>query len=86
MAYYVVDRFEGQRAIVVTDDGEVIEVSKGSLPSGCREGTVLRVDAAGPPDWPQAVIDEEERGRRLDGARDTLRRLGESDPGGDVTL
>ena len=57
-------------------------------PAAAGEGTVLRIDGAagGSPDWSRAVMDDAERERRLDRARDTLRRLGDSDPGGDVIL
>jgi hypothetical protein len=86
MAYYVIDRVEGKTAVLVADDGSALDVPREELPKGSREGTVLRVDMLGPPDWSRAVIDEAERARRIDQARDTLRRLGESDPGGDVAL
>ncbi|HXF96634.1 MAG TPA: DUF3006 domain-containing protein [Gemmatimonadales bacterium] len=86
MAYYVIDRFEGRVAVLVGDHGEALEVPRTDLPKGSREGTVLRLDAPGTPDWSRAVIDEAERARRLDQARETLRRLSESDPGGNVEL
>lgn len=85
MTYYVVDRFEGKAAVMVGDDGRSFDVLRKRLPRGCREGTVLRVEGE-PPDWARAIIDEAERARRLERARDTLRRLGRTDPGGDVTL
>ncbi len=88
MPFYVVDRFEGKLAVVVADDGRTFDVPKRDLPKGCREGTVLRVDvdSGGSPTWAKAVIDESERTRRLERARDTLKRLGDTDPGGDVEL
>jgi DUF3006 family protein len=86
MAYYVIDRVEGKTAVIVADDGSALDVPREELPKGSREGTILRVDTPGPPDWSRAVIDEAERARRLDRARDTLRRLSESDSGGDVVL
>ena len=88
MAFYVVDRIEGRTAVVVADGGLSFDVPRPTLPRGCREGTVLRIDGApgGPPDWSRAVVDDAEREQRLDHARDALRRLGESDRGGDVTL
>jgi hypothetical protein len=85
MAYYVVDRLEGKIAVVVADDGRTFDVARSDLPKGCREGTVLRADD-GDPDWSQAKIDEAEGRRRLDVARDTLKRLKETDPGGDIEL
>jgi hypothetical protein len=89
VAFYVIDRIERETAVVVAEDGRAFDVARRTtLPPGCREGTVLRIDgpAGEPPDWGRAVIDDEERARRLARARETLRGLGESDPGGDVTL
>jgi len=88
MPFYVVDRIEGTTAVIVADDGREFDVPRRALPKGCREGTVLRIDAASMEslDWANAVIDETERVRRLERARDALRRLSESDPGGDVEL
>lgn len=85
MAYYVIDRFDGKAAVIVADDGRTFDVPRRELPRGCREGTVLRLEGE-PPDWSRAVIDEAERARRVERARGTLRRLGRSDPGGDVEL
>lgn len=85
MAYYVVDRFEGKSAVILGDDGRAFDVLRNTLPRGCREGTVLRLEGE-PPDWSRAVVDDAERTRRLKRARDTLRRLEGTDPGGDVTL
>ncbi len=88
MPFYVVDRIEGTTAVIVADDGRTFDAPRRALPKGCREGTVLRIDTANmeSPDWANAVIDEPERVRRLERARDTLRRLSETDPGGDVDL
>ena len=87
MTFYVIDRIEGKIAVVVGDDGRSFDVPNRQLPRGCREGTVLRVEARGETiDWSRAEIDEAERARRLEQARDALRRLGETDRGGDVKL
>jgi hypothetical protein len=88
MPYYVVDRIEGPVAVVVGDDGRTFDVPRRALPKGCRESTVLRVDAAAEetPDWAEVAVDEPERVRRLERARETVRRLSETDPGGDVEL
>ena len=85
MPYFTVDRIEGEMAVLVGDDGRTIEVARSALPAACHEGTVLQVTGE-PPDWARAVPDEAERTRRLNQARDTLRRLEETDPGGDVLL
>ncbi|MGH7332219.1 MAG: DUF3006 domain-containing protein [Candidatus Rokuibacteriota bacterium] len=86
MTYFVVDRMEGSIAVVIADDGRSFEVPRKVLPKGSGEGTVLRVEGEGVPDWSSAVIDAAERQRRLERARETLRRLGEADSGGDVQL
>jgi len=87
MTFYVIDRIEGKIAVVVGDDGRSFDVPKRQLPRGCREGTVLRVEArSGAINWSQAIIDDAERRQRLERGRETLRRLGETDPGGDVKL
>jgi hypothetical protein len=85
MAHYAIDRFEGSLAVLVGDDGRTFDVPRSELPRGSREGTVLRVNGD-PPDWSGAVVDDAERERRLHQAGDTLRRLGEKDTGGDITL
>jgi hypothetical protein len=87
VAFYAIDRFEGATAIVIADAGQVYEVPRSTLPKGSREGTVLEIQrSSDPPDWSRATINEAERTRRLDRAREALKRLGETDPGGDVTL
>ena len=88
MPFYVVDRIEGTVAVVLGDDGRTFDVPRRALPKGSREGTVLRIDAAAgeAPDWAEVAVDEDERVRRLERARETIRRLSETDPGGDVEL
>ena len=87
-AFYSVDRLERAVAVLVGGDGVGFDVLKRSLPVRVHEGLVLRVrlDAAGQPDWSSATIDDAERERRLQQARDRLERLRGTDPGGDVVL
>lgn len=87
-SYYVVDRFEGGIAVLVADDGVAIDVPRTALPAHIREGTVLRVrrEKDGKPDWSGAEVDETERARRLEAARQRLNRLGKRDPGGDLAI
>jgi hypothetical protein len=49
---------------------------------------LIQIDGTGEetPDWAAAVMAEAERVRRFERARDTLRRLSDTDPGGDVEL
>src|SRR5437762_11505949 len=84
-AFYSVDRLERAVAVLVGDDGVGLDVLKKTLPVKVREGVVLRVrlDAAGNPDWSSAAIDDAERERRLQEARECLERLRGTDPGGD---
>ena len=86
--FYSVDRLERAVAVLVGGDGVGLDVLKKTLPVKVREGVVLRVrlDADARPDWSSAVVDDAERERRLQEARDRLERLRGTDPGGDVVL
>jgi hypothetical protein len=88
VAYYAIDRIEGQIAVLVGDDGMSVDVPKRVLPAGVREGSVLQVQIGkdSTPDWSNAVLDEAERERRVKEGRETLDRLRKRDPGGDITL
>ena len=85
---WVVDRVEGGIAVVVADeDGRTHDVPLSVLPSGSREGSVLRVgEGAGEPLWNSAVLDEESRLERLKQAEAALDELRKRDPGGDIVL
>ena len=39
----VVDRIEGQRAILELEDGDIVEIDKKHLPPGAEAGSVLRI-------------------------------------------
>ena len=85
--FYVIDRLEGEVAVVVGDDDRTFELPRRQLPKGSREGSVLRVpDSKGPPDWAKAELDEEERRRRLKEGQEAMERLRKKDPGGDITI
>ena len=88
MPHYAIDRMEGKIAVLVADDGTAVDVSRPMLPAGAREGSVLLVPVGGDgsPNWTAAELDEAERERRLKRAHETLDRLRERDPGGDLTL
>ena len=86
---WVVDRIEGDTAVLVEDGtGRSLDVSRSLISVSIDEGMVLRVPAAaeGAPDWSSAVPDEELRQGRLAEARDILEELKARDPGGDVVL
>lgn len=74
--------------MLVGDDGVALDVPETMLLVKVHEGVVLRVrlTAAGTPDWSSATLDPTERERRLEQARETLNRLRQTDPGGDVVL
>ncbi len=86
--FYAVDRLEGQMVVLVGDDETTVDLPRRSLPARVREGSVLRVElgADGRPDWSSAKIDDQERERRLKAAEERLKRMSESDPGGDITI
>ncbi len=87
-AFYTVDRMEGEIAVLVRDDGTALDVAGKALPVTLRPGSVLRVPltATGLPDWSSAAVDDAERARRLQRARERLERLRRTDPGSDVVL
>ena len=85
---WVVDRFEDGVAVLVTDEGGVVEVDAGRLPRKVAEGDVLRIsrDAQGVIRWGAAVVDAEATEARKKDAEGILRELRRRDPGGDVVL
>ena len=60
MAIYTVDRFEGELAILLDDEGCSFTEPKASLPEGAKEGTVLRKTEQG------YVADADEEAQRRD--------------------
>jgi hypothetical protein len=36
-----IDRFEGNYAVCVTDNDEIVNVEIGLIPAGCKEGAIL---------------------------------------------
>jgi hypothetical protein len=85
---FVIDRIESGVAVLVGDDGAVLDIPLAKLPRGARRGTVLRAprDATGLVQWSEAQIDEEETERRLAEAKAVLDELRQRDPGGDIIL
>jgi len=56
---YAVDRLEGRLATLVAGDGSVADVPLRWLPSGLREGSMIRVEAGNTgPDWATAEPDD----------------------------
>ena len=85
---WVVDRTEGGVAVLVSDDGEVVEVERGALPRGSQAGAVLRVrrGADGQLGWSGGVVDEVATVERRAEAERILEELRKRDPGGDMAL
>jgi len=85
--FYVIDRLEGEVAVLVGDDDRTFELPRRQLPKGSREGSVLRVtESKGAPDWARAELDEGERRRRVKEGQEAMERLRKKDPGGDITI
>ena len=84
----VVDRIEGDVAVLVSDEGEVLELERGLLPHGAKAGVVVRAPRGddGSFDWARAGVDEEATRERRREAEEILRELRKRDPGGDVAL
>lgn len=85
---WVVDRIEGEVAVLVADDDqEILDMPLNVLPRGLREGAVLKVpESKGHPLWGSAMLDEELRLKRLRQAETILDELKNRDPGGDIVL
>jgi hypothetical protein len=92
------DRFEGDRkqiAVLVSDDGEQVNVPKKLLPKGAKAGDVLTLDFGGDAASPRAAIAAgdvratKDETATEDVARKTRKvqeELKKTDPGGDITL
>lgn len=85
---YVVDRFEGHIAVLDEDAGQIVNVSRASLPHQAKEGDVLRVplDADASENWALAYIDAPETRRRRAEAEQTRDELSRLDRGGELKL
>ncbi len=85
---WIVDRFEGDLAVVEVDGGAMLDLPRWLLPRGAREDDVLAVTVEA--DAERAVITlARDSGATQDArnaSRATLDRLRARDPGGDVTL
>ena len=86
---YVVDRREGATIVMIGDDDRSVDVDAARLPRTCRaEGAVLRVPLGknGIPVWEDARRDRAEERRRIAEIAKRVKRLRQSDPGGDIVL
>ena len=74
------DRFEGKNksiAVLVTDDGETINLPRSLLPAGARAGDVLTLTLERDAEATRKLADE---------TRQVQQDLKETDPGGDIKL
>jgi hypothetical protein len=74
------DRFEGkgkQVAVLLTDDGETLNLPRSILPPGVKPGDVLTLTLEHDPAATKQVANE---------TREVQDRLAERDPGGDIKL
>lgn len=67
---YVVDRLEGDMAVLVADDRSKLDVPLAQLPEGTREGACLTRRANG--SWAPAPAEETKRRQRIQAKMDNL--------------
>jgi hypothetical protein len=86
--HLAVDRFESGIAILVSDNGDVLEVERSGLPDGIIPGDVISVTRNHRGDilWNKTSVDEEATADRLAQAKTILEELRGRDPGGNITL
>ena len=84
----VVDRFEGDFAVVEVDGAAPIDLPRWLLPQGAREGDVVRARITPGAGGVRVDlrVDEEETARRRATVSERLQRLQSRDPGGDIQL
>lgn len=81
---WVVDRIEGDFAVVEVDAGHTIQLPLAWLPDGSGEGTHLRVMHEPAPGASTLILKIEPRGSLRDGS--SRATPGRGDPGGNVNL
>jgi hypothetical protein len=75
-----VDRFEGKGrsiAVLLTDDGEAINLPRSLLPPGVKPGDVLTLSLD---------VDAEATRKLAEATRQVQDKLSQRDPGGDISL
>lgn len=85
---WILDRFEGERAILERALHETLELPRTLLPSGLREGDALRVTVHVEGDTSRLAFarDEQETRKRAADIRRIQGTLRQRDPGGDVKI
>lgn len=87
-AVWVIDRFEGDLAVVDRGDGRMLDVPRRLLPAGVGEGDWLRVGSRQEDDDVviRVTIDREATRAARSDAEQRLLRLRVEDDGGDLEL
>ena len=87
---WIVDRFEGELAVVEVDGERFVDLPRTLLPADAAEGDVIAVNVRTDDEAARRVIetrvDREATARARAEARELIDELRERDPGGDVTL
>lgn len=71
--FYAIDRFEGQWALLESDDAAIQRVDRAQLPPQARESDVLRLENG------VYIVDAEETARRREAVRRLQQRLRRKD-------
>lgn len=81
--WWTLDRFEGEVAILINDNGGTVYVGRSDLPDGSVEGVVLSVPIAqdGSHDLSKAEIEHDSTSERRQQAHDLLEELRERKSG-----
>ena len=85
----VVDRIEGDLAVVETGEGQMLDLPEWLLPAGVREGDVVVVQSSMAEDGARRLelrVDRDATAAARSEAVRMLERLRSRDPGGDIEL
>ena len=85
---FIIDRHEGDLAVVEVDGREFVDLPRWLLPAGARADDVLAVTVDAGPERATITIvrDADATARARDAARAAVERLKRRDPGGDIVL
>ena len=84
----VIDRIEADLAVVELPGGEMLDLPLWMLPEAAKEGDVIRVkvSGSGAASRMELAVDAAETARRKAAVNESLARLRQRDPGGDIVL
>lgn len=85
---WIIDRFEGDLAVVEVDGARMMDLPRWLLPANAREDDVLVAACRADDDGltVRVRVDEQATERAREEARKLIDELREGDPGGDLTL